>query len=298
MSEVEMKQKTLGEKLLSIPRPVLFLLLIVATALPLFFPIKLPNEPKPEAKALFEAFKAIPDGGTVVIQSDWTESTRGESRGQMDAVLRILMRKNVKFAICAVADPQAPQVARNVVADLNLERKLAGKAEYQKWDDWVNLGFFPNGEGLGQSIRANIRDAFGMKRDSKPGQPERSVFESPVLSKVKTVSDLDMYIVVTGTKSIIVALERFSDKVKMGGLVTGVMGPETLNYYSSGQLVGLSAGLKGVFDMETLMDVEYPGEKNLDKGAKYIVTLHVAVFLLILAVIIGNIGVLMTRRSK
>jgi hypothetical protein len=247
---------------------------------------------------LNESINAIPDGGTVIIQSDWTESTRGESRGQMDILLRMLMRKNVKFAICAVADPQAPEVFRNLVLELNKQRKAKGEREYEKWNDWVELGFYPSGEALGQGIAANIRDAFGGKRDAPPGGQERPVFESPVLKKVEKAEDLDMYFVVTGTKSIIIAIERFSDKVKMGGMVTGVMGPETSNYFYSGQLKGLSSGLKGVYDMCSLEEKDHPGTTMLKREEQYILSLHAAIFLLIIAVVIGNVGVFLTRRSK
>lgn len=300
MAQVETKPKTLGEKMLSIPKQVLYLLIIVFCAIPLFIPITLPNQPKPGARDLFAALTSLPEGSTVIIQSDWTESTKGESGSQFEALLRILMRQNIKFAICSVADPQAPQVAKNEVLKINEERRRTNQREYKKWEDWIELGYFPNGEGLGQAIRANIRDAFGAKRDSGPGQPEAPVFESPVLKNINEVGDLGMYVIVTGTQSITVAIERISDKVKMGGMVTGVMGPETGNYYDSRQLRGLSVGLKGAYDMETMMSEKYKGDEfvNFDMGTKFIVPLHFAIFLLIIAVIIGNVGVILTRKGK
>lgn len=290
------EKRTLGEKLLSIRREWLFAILIVGVSIPQFFSVPLPNLPKPESKDLFDALNTLPEGATVLIQSDWTESTRGENRGHFDALLRILMRRKAKFALLSVADTQAPQVARDVVFDLNEERRAAGLEPYKKWDDWIELGYFPNAEGLGQAMRANIRDAFGSRRDKAPGGIEQPVFQSPVLQNINKVEDLELFMVVTGTKSIVIAIERLSDKAKMAGMVTGVMGPETLNYYISGQLKGLAVGLKGVYDMETQMEETYPGQKNLDKGAKYIFTLHIGIGLLILAVVVGNLGVFMTRK--
>ena len=284
--------------MLSIPRHILFLILAIGATVPLFMSVPLPNKPQDAAKDLYAALAGLKEGDTVMIQSDWTESTRGENRGQMDALLRILMRRGVKFAILSVADPQAPQVARNVIRDLNAERQKAGLAPYERWNQWVDLGYFPNAEGLGQQLAVNVRDTLKTKRDSVPGRTAQPVLQSPVLQNVNTIGDLSMYIVVTGTKSITVAIERLSNKVTMAGMVTGVMGPETLNYYISGQLKGLSVGLKGVYDMETMMDEEFKGMKNLDKGTQYILTLHVAIALLILAVVIGNVGVLLTRGRR
>ena len=80
-------------------------------------------------------------------------------------------------------------------------------------------------------------------------------------------------------------------------MVTGVMGPESAVYYASGQVKGLVAGLTGVYDIETLMEKDYKGMTNLDNGAKYYPTLHVALLLLIIAVIVGNLGMLLSRRK-
>lgn len=288
----------LGRKLLSIPKPVIFALLILATAVPLLFSVKLQNEPKPEVVDLYKAILDLPEGSTVVIQSDWTESTKGENGGLMDALVRILIRQKIKFAILSVSDTQAPMVARNLVNRIISESPPDQR--YKKWNDWVELGFFPNAESLGQTISQNIRKAFGERRDSGVGIPLTPVFESPVLSKINKVDDLGMYIVVTGTNSIVTAIERFSRQVKMTGLVTGVMGPETYNYYTSHQLAGLATGLKGAYDLEGLMatNPKYAGMRNLDVGPRYIFSLHVAIALLIILVVIGNVGVFLSRERR
>lgn len=278
--------------LLKIPRQALFVLLILFTSAPLFIKMPIPNKPNAEVQALFDTFNEVPEGGTVIIQSDWTESTRGENRGMMDAALRIFMRKNVKFALVSCADPQAPQVARNVVKAINDEREKAGERRYEKWTDYVEMGNQTNAEGFGQALRADMYKALEDKRDTNLEGRLESVMKSPVFEGRDSLKKVDLYLIITGTKSIIIAIERISADVKMAGMVTGVMGPETLNYHLSGQLHGLAAGLKGVYDLEGLMEEKWPGQTNLDKGSKYILTLHSAIFLLILAVIIGNIGVI------
>lgn len=310
-------KKSIGEKMLSVPRWVWFLLLVLATAIPLQSPQQIPNIPSDAAADLYRELMTLPEGSSVIIQSDWTNSTRGESRGQFDALLRILTRRNIKFGLMSVADTQAPEVARNAIDDLNRERVAAGLPEYKRWDDWVNLGYFPNAEGKGQEIAQNIRDAFKGIRDKNRDGVEEEVLNSPVFANINKVGDLSAFIIVTGTKSIIIAIERLQKEVKMLGMVTGVMGPETMNYYLSSpkQLKGLSAGLKGVYDMESMMEYGvntgknkartfseeipgWPGQKNIDKGSKYYWALHVAIGLLILAVVIGNVGVLLTRNRS
>ena len=43
-------------------------------------------------------------------------------------------------------------------------------------------------------------------------------------------------------------------------MVTGVMVPETRNYFASGQITGLVGGVKGVYDLEGLMEKGFPGQ--------------------------------------
>ena len=84
--------------------------------------------------------------------------------------------------------------------------------------------------------------------------------------------------------------------------------------------MGLSKGLKGVFELEQMMEKGlnypdyntaaikseehrdtpiqgFPGKQNEGKGTKYYPTLHFALALLIIAVIIGNVGMAMSRRQ-
>jgi hypothetical protein len=100
-------------------------------------------------------------------------------------------------------------------------------------------------------------------------------------------------------------------------MVSGVMVPENTSYYASKQIKGLCGGVKGVYDIETLMDVGinngpdsvqsdlykdekipgWPGKKNAGKGTAYYLTLHFALALLIIAVIVGNVGMFLSRKG-
>jgi hypothetical protein len=117
-----------------------------------------------------------------------------------------------------------------------------------------------------------------------------------VLANINKASDFPGLIVATASNTSNVTIERVT-AVPLAMMVTGVMGPETNNYYASGQLLGLLVGLKGCYDMETMMQLDYAGQKNLDNGAAYYPTLHLALILLIVAVLIGNIGMLLSRKG-
>jgi hypothetical protein len=99
-----------------------------------------------------------------------------------------------------------------------------------------------------------------------------------------------------------VILQRITKTPKMF-MVTGVMAPEDQSYYSSGQVTGLIGGLKGVVDLETLMQTGgegvpgFPGMQNAGRGTRYYLPLHACLTLLILAVVIGNVGMFLSRKK-
>jgi len=88
-----------------------------------------PNEPEAPTVDLYQAVMKIPENDTILLASDWTNSTRGESAGQFKALMRILMRRKIKVAIYTSADPQAPKVSRDMIGDLNKERRDKGEPE-------------------------------------------------------------------------------------------------------------------------------------------------------------------------
>jgi hypothetical protein len=294
MAKVE---RSLGEKLQSLPKPVLYTILILVTSIPQFFPVPLPNKSSQSSVDVFNLLTTIPEDQPVLIGSDWTNSTRGESGGLFKSMVRILMRRNIKFAIYTTADPQAPQVAKDVIRLLNEERKAKGQKPYELWNDWVSVGYFANPEGTANSINNNVRAAFADKKSPDSSGAMKPVMDSPVLANVKQVSDFSLLALVTASNTSNVTIERVTKTPLIMG-VTGVMGPETQVYYESGQLKGLAVGLKGCYDLETMMAKRWPGKEfvNMDNGAKYYPTLHLALLLLILAVVAGNVGMFMTRK--
>lgn len=289
-------QKSLGEKLQSLPKPALYSVLFVLCSITLLRPVDLPNNPAKPSQDFYEVLRTLPEDKPVLISSDWTNSTRGESAGEFKALLRMLMRKNVKFCVFSMGDPQAPRAATDVIRTINEERVQNHERPYAKWNDWVMAGYFPGAEAISNAIENNFRTAFQDKKDTSDAGVSTPIFQSPVLKNVSKVSDFSTMFIVTGSKTSNIAIERIKS-VRLSMMVTGVMGPESRVYYDSGQITGLVSGLKGLFDVEKLMQHDYPNQKNLDNGARYYPPLHIALTLLVFAVIIGNLGMYLARKQ-
>jgi hypothetical protein len=190
-----------------------------------------------------------------------------------------------------------------------------GSPLYKPYDDYVVIGFYPNGEGETTAVNTNVRAAFQGKQDVSASGP-RDVLQSPVFNGVNSLADFKYFINVTGSNTDKINLERIK-KTPMMMAVTGVMVPEDTVYYASDQLKGLCGGIKGVYDLETLMEYGinnpgdhkidspkygqipgWPGKHNSGKGTAYYPALHVCLLTLILAVVAGNVGMFMARRQR
>jgi len=295
-----MANSNIGEKLQSLPRPALYAILLIITSISVLVPVKLQTEPSKPSRDFYTIVQNLPTDRPVLISSDWTNSTRGESAGSFKALIRMLMRRGIKFCIFSMADPNAPQVAKDTIDFINEERQKAGEKPYERWNDWVNAGYFPNAEAISNNINNNFKNAFQDKKTPNETGTPTPIFESPVLKgKVSSVADFSAMFIVTGSKTSNIAIERIN-KVQLVMMVTGVMGPETLVYYDSGQVKGLVAGLKGLFDVEKQMNdnTDYQGKTNYDNGGKYYPPLHLNLALLVTAVIVGNLGMYLAKRSK
>lgn len=306
----------------NIPRWVLFLALFITCSVLVFAKLELPNRVSDNSADLYRMIKTLDKSKPVFVQSDWTKSTRGESGAQFDALVRILIRERIKIGLLSAADPQAPEVARSAIEKIARETEAVTGQPYRRWEDWIFIGYFPGAEASLQSISGNMRSAFSSKKDTDTSGAKRPIMDSPVMQGINKVEDAGAYTIVTASKTSRIVIERLSGKVPLLALVTGVMGPETYNYYQSGQLAGLAVGLKGAYDLESMMAYGlntpgadgvikvsnakvtdtlsgYPGDYiNLANGQKYILPLHGAIFLMITAIVLGNIETIRQRRRR
>lgn len=311
------ERKGFVDRMQSLSRHTLYLLLVIVVSAPLLIAkfggqFVIPTKPKPATIGFYAMVGGLdPAKGPVVVQTDWTNSSRGESMGEFEALMRIFIARKIKFAFYGAADVQSPEVARNTLRRVAEEfppeeRPVAGQ-------DYVDLGFFPDAEAINNQMEADLRKAWA-------GKTYRGVdvFQSPVLKDVRSLADVQLLINITASETTRVLVQRIT-KTKLAAMVTGVMGPETINYFQSGQMVGVVVGLRGTVELETMMArginhseggklpfVEASGlpvieplpiDKPYGRGMNYFTALHTALGLLILAVVAGNVGLIISRRG-
>ena len=279
--------KNVWQSLYAIDRRVLYAILMLLVGWQMLRPITVPNVTLKMSKDLFDKIESLQKGDVILIESDWTTSTRGESMGQFKALIRHLMRKEVKFVTTAI-DPLAPGIGEIFIDQVKREEPADGP-RYERGRDYEIAGYFPNAENHVQAMVTNMRKELASK----------GLGNSPVLEGISDLSDMKAVILVTASSSINVWYERMRNKAPLGLMCTAVMAGENIPYHASGQLFGMTIGAKGAFDYETLLDEKYSDGKylNYDTGRRYMSPLFFALLLLIVSVIIGNVAMFMLRKK-
>ena len=268
----------LWEKLASVDSRVLYLLLALAVAVPLILRPKIAVRVSEPVRAAFETVDRLPLGSTMMISIDYDPSSAPEVQPMLVALLTHAFRKNIKVIVMGQLPLGLPlaEIALNQVAPA--EGKVYGK-------DYVNLGYRPGFTAMMVGIGRELRDYFNTDYKGVPVdsfafmRPIHSYRDIALLVSLAHGSVAETWIQYAGA--------RFNEPIIVG--CTGVNAPTLYPYLHSGQIRGLIGGLQGASEYESL--INKPGSATLGMPAQ-----SVGHGLIILLLIIGNIGYLVSRK--
>ncbi|HSQ61143.1 MAG TPA: hypothetical protein VLT84_12070 [Acidobacteriota bacterium] len=266
------------ERLLKLDRRWIFVLVGLATALPLLFPVNLPVAPTPRTQAFFDAIATLPEGSPILLSLDFEPDIMAELQPMSIAVLRHCFRKNLKPVILTLY-PAGPGLVERALT-------IASEAEGKKRnEDYVFLGYKSGSQtvilGLGESIRSLFpEDFYGTRID-----------EIPLMKGLNSYRDFPLVVNVSGSAIadyyIRIAATRYHKKLVLA--CTAVMATDYYPYLSSGQLSGLAGGMKGAAEYERLLGLVGDARRGMDAQSM----VHVVIVVL---VVLGNIALLTAGR--
>lgn len=263
-------------------RRIVYLGLLVLTLMPLVFRWSLPLYVTEPPKRLHETIEALPTDRLVLISSDWDAGSQAESRPQLMAVVRHLIRRGIKFAVLSIGYPTSPQLSQDTVQQaIQLE---GAEGRYRYGTEWLNLGYkFPDDPWL----RAFTNDLSSAVKEDWESRP---LSEFPLMHGVRKFGpkgQISMVLDVTGQDTIKFWYQYLSPTgVKIGLACTAVMAPEQYAFLDSGQLSGLLTGMKGAAEYEQILNAPGSGMPGM-AGQSFA---HLYILILI---VLGNLSVLM-----
>ncbi len=249
------------------PRGFAFVLVFLAVAFPLLFPLNLSDRISPETERFKALIDSLPAGSVVMLSFDHEASTIAEVRPLSAALVRHLFSRDVRIIGLALF-AEGTAIGNQVLSSL---AKEYGR-EYGR--DWVFLGFRPQYQaailGLGDSI-ANVFPRDYYRNPSA---------ELPLLTEVRNYSGVALVVSVAdgdlANYWVEYAHTRFG--VRVAGMVTAVMATSYLPYVASGQMSAMVNGLKGAAEYERLLGRPGAAVRGMDAQS----LAHLAIFGLIL----------------
>jgi hypothetical protein len=272
--------KRFWQMLAGVDRRILYLLLALSVALPLILRPKAAVRVSEPVRNAWRAVDALPAGSVVMISIDFDPSSAPELQPMLLAILRHSFSKDLKVIITgqlALGLPLAEIALAQVPPEYG---KVYGR-------DYVNIGYRPGYTAMMVGIGREIRDFF---RTDYRGVPIDS-FE--FMRAVHNYRDIGLLVTLAHGAVADVWIQyvggRFNQPIIVG--VTGVNAPGMYQYLQAGQIKGLIGGLQGASEYEAL--IKHPGSASLGMPAQ-----SAAHGLIILLLIIGNVGYLLSRVRK
>jgi hypothetical protein len=273
-----MEKETIWHRLLMIDRRILYLILFVNIIIFLLIPVKVPTVTSPPVRKFYDTIEQLKPGDLVMVSSNWSAGTIGENLPQLEAVIRHLMRKKVRFTIISI-EPQARDISYRFVSRFTRE----GGYEYGK--DWAHFGFIPS---LVVGIKGMVKDLPATIKQDIRGTP---ISQLPVMQGVKTLADYKMVIDITPSGTVPAWIAYRPKNLIVLFCPTSVMAAEAYTFLDSGQVAGMLTGAIGAQDYEQLLQRE-------GLGTTFGNAISFSHALIIFFIILGNLALFMSRRAQ
>lgn len=278
------------QRLQRIDRRALYALLLLAVGLPLAINVSLGRPVVlPQTQSYYDTIERVAadpraSKKLVLVATNFSSSTATENLTQTEATLRQIMGHRLRFAIFVFSDPQGRDLGQQI-AD-----KLAPEYGYQYGRDYVNWGYKAGDPAL--NLKSLVRDVPGTIGKDIKGTPLTQI---PVMRGVRTVNDIGLVCEIASANTLEYWLAYFraagtGEPIPLLFACTAVMAPEAFPFLKSGQIQGLLNGLKGAGEYEVL--IGHPGF-----GTKASAALSFSHVLILLLIVVGNVGMFVTRRA-
>ncbi len=272
----------------TLDRRWVFLLVALAVLIPFLVPMGLPIKPTPPVEQVFnEVDKLTPDGGPLLIGSDYDPSTMPELQPMLKAILRHCFSKNIPVIIVSMY-PQGIGMAKKGLSDV-LEEYPDKKAGV----DYVIMGYVPGLSAVMLKMGEDIKGTFPEDAEG------RSTADMPILENVNTYADIPYFVDLSGSSVtaswIMYANARYGQRMGVG--TTAVSAAEYYTFLQTGQLIGMLGGLKGAAEYERLLKEGGYSDARMEAtiGMDAQSMVHI---LIILLIILGNIAYFAERKSS
>jgi hypothetical protein len=293
------------EKLLTLDRRVIFLVVFLALSIPIFLQLKINIQVTSEVQILYDALSNLSRGSRILVSCDYDPGSEPELQPMAEAGFRYFIENDLKFIIIGLW-PQGSLQANKALESINEAEDefivengdtlyfggdliVVGSDTARYGVDFINLGYQVGQELVIQRMGSSFGAAF--PNDTRFGRP---ISEYPIMNGINRLADFDfIYNLSAGYPGtyewVQFAVDRFHVAVGAGN--TAVQAPLVYPYLDTGQLSGLLGGMKGGAEFEKLVG-------HRDRATMSMVSQTAAHIFVILFVVIGNVAYFGTEGGR
>ena len=275
------------QRIATIDRRFVYLLVGLAVALPFFFPLRQRIRVSPPVRQVYDVVESLrPDGKPLLLSMDFDPSTAPELQPMAEAILRHGFARDVEVIVMTLS-PTGVSLAEAII------HKVAGEFQRTYGGDYVFLGYKPGSGNVILQIGEEIRKLYPTDAAGTP------VDDLPLMRSVHNYNDIGLVIALSGTGIvetwITYAVGRYGATYAMG--VTAVMASGYYPYINTGQSKGLLGGMKGAAEYEQLL-LDNHLASRLGDGSKGMNSQSMAHLLIITLILLGNIHYFVFHRRE
>lgn len=274
------------QRIATIDRRFVYLLVALAVALPFFFPLRQRIRVSKAVGQVYEVVHALEPGGKPLLLSmDFDPSTAPELQPMAEAILRHCFARDVGVIVMTLV-PTGVGLAEAII------HNVAGELQRTYGEDYVFLGFKPGYGNVIRQIGEEIRKLYGTDATGTP------VDDLPLMRNVHNYNDIGLVIDLSASGIvetwITYAVGRYGATYAMG--VTAVMASGYYPYINTGQSKGLLGGMKGAAEYEQLL-LDNHLASRLGDGSKGMNSQSMAHLLIIALILLGNVHYFIASRK-
>lgn len=282
-------------RLTTLDRRWVFLLMGIGTIVPIIKPIGLPVTTTPPVRAAFERLDTMGPEDILLVSVDYGPTTAPENGPMYHGVLRHAFSRGIKVVVIALFP-----IGGLTEASTGLDMVVAEFPGLEYGVDYVNLGYKDGAQAAMRLMSTSVHEVF--PADVR-GTPTGTL---PLMQRVHRYDDVTA--VVSLATGIIgewwanLVNAQYGTPVAVG--CTAVSAPKYYPYLDAGQMFGLIGGLKGASEYERLLIDAYPrneamySDPTLYSAIKGMDVQTIDHMIIILFIILGNLAFILERRAK
>jgi len=264
------------ETILNLDRRIIYTIVALLVLIPLIKPFSLPIKPTPEVIGIFNEIDRLEPGDDILIAADFDPASKPELLPMLEAVLAHCFERDVNPHLLTLW-PSGPGLAQQAI------ERQAELYDKKSGTDYCFLGFRYGNVAVILGMVSSITDTF---TTDFYGMPTRNM---PIYQDVSAIRDMEYIIDIAAGATVefwvVYAAEQAN--VKMGASCTAVSATSYYPLLQAGQITGLSGGMKGSAEYETLLSGKYGVPKgDAVKGMDAQSAVHVFI---VLSIVLANI---------